>query len=419
MSLVKLIIIGAGSRGTRYSAYTSVHPEQAQVVGVAEPREFYRNKMVSDYNIPSENVFMDWKELAEREKFADAVIIATQDTMHADPVVAFAKKGYHILLEKPMATNEQDCRRIAKAAAENKIILSVCHVMRYTPFTIKLKEIIDSGLIGDIVNIQLLEPVGYWHQAHSYVRGNWRNESESAPMLLAKSCHDLDWLRYFMGRPCIKISSFGSLRHFRKEEKPQGAGSRCMDCSCEPQCPYSAKKIYIDRAENDNFGWPNDVLTSDLTLKGVTEAVETGPYGRCVYECDNDVVDHQVVNMLFEDGKTASFTMTAFSEHISRKCYIFGTRGSLRGDGKTIEHFDFLTDKHQVIDSKTPDGSIVGGIMGGHGGGDYGIMKNFVASVAGDNGSGCIRSGPQESLEAHLMVFAAEKARHQGTVVEL
>lgn len=419
MSLVKLIVIGAGSRGTRYSAYAAVHPELAQVVGVAEPREFYRNRMVSDYNITSENVFTDWKELAGREKFANAVIIATQDNMHADPAVAFAKKGYHILLEKPMATNEQDCRRIAKVAVENKIILSVCHVMRYTPFTIKLKEMVDSGIIGDIVNIQLLEPVGYWHQAHAYVRGNWRKESKSAPMLLAKSCHDLDWIRYFMATPCVKISSFGNLKHFRKENKPQGASSRCMDCSCEGQCPYSAKKIYIGRAEKDNFGWPNDVLTSELTVRGVTEAVKNGPYGRCVYECDNDVVDHQVVNMLFEDGKTASFTMTAFSEHISRKSYIFGTRGSLCGDSKKIEHFDFLTDKHEVIDTGTPDGSIVGGIMGGHGGGDYGIMKNFIVSVAGDDNTDNISSGPQESLEAHLMVFAAEKARHNGTVIEL
>ena len=419
MSLVKLVVIGAGSRGTRYSAYAAAHPESAQVVGVAEPREFYRNKMVSDYNIPPENIFTDWKELAGREKFADAVIIATQDNMHAEPAVAFAKKGYHILLEKPMATNEQDCRRIAKAAVENKILLSVCHVMRYTPYTIKLKEVLDSGIIGDIVSIQHLEPVGYWHQAHSFVRGNWGNESESAPMLLAKSCHDLDWLRYLMDTPCVKVSSFGNLKHFRKENKPQGAGNRCMDCSCEPQCPYSAKKIYIGRAEKDDFGWPNDVLTSDLTVQGVTEAVTDGPYGRCVYECDNDVVDHQVVNMLFEDGKTASFTMTAFTEHLSRKTHMFGTRGELYGDGRKIEHFDFLTDKHEVIDTKTPDSSITGGIMGGHGGGDYGIMKNFVASVAGGNNSDNISSGPQESLEAHLMVFAAEKARHQGTVVEL
>ncbi|MCD4831514.1 MAG: Gfo/Idh/MocA family oxidoreductase [Anaerohalosphaeraceae bacterium] len=420
MSVVKLIVIGAGSRGTGYAGYTALHPEQAQVVGVAEPREFYRNKMVSDYNIPPENVFMDWKELAEREKFADAVIIATQDTMHVEPAVAFAKKGYHILLEKPMATNEQDCCRIAEAAAENKIILSVCHVLRYTPYTMKLKEIIDSGIIGDVVNIQHLEPVGYWHQAHSFVRGNWRKESESTPMLLQKACHDIDWLRYIMDTPCVKVSSFGNLKHFRKENKPQGAGSRCMDCSCEAQCPYSAKKIYIgNRAEKDDFGWPNNVLTSDLTVQGVTEAVRDGPYGRCVYECDNDVVDHQVVNMLFEDGKTASFTMTAFTEHLSRKTHIFGTHGSLYGDGKKIEHFDFLTDKHEVIDTQLSDGSIAAGIKGGHGGGDYGIMKNFIASVVGDNGSNCISSGPQESLEAHLMVFAAEKARRNGIVVEL
>ena len=178
--------------------------------------------------------------------------------------------------------------------------------------------------IGDIVSIQHLEPVGYWHQAHSYVRGNWRKESESSSMLLAKSCHDLDWIRYIMGARCVAVSSFGSLKHFRKEEKPSGAGERCLDCSYEPRCPYSALKIYLGRIEKGQVEWPVNVITEDVSREGVQAALRDGPYGRCVYECDNDVVDNQVVNLLFEGGRTAAFTMTGFSEYQDRKTRIFG-----------------------------------------------------------------------------------------------
>jgi predicted dehydrogenase len=232
-------------------------------------------------------------------------------------------------------------------------------------------------------------------------------------MLLAKSCHDLDWLRYIMGAPCEKVASFGSLRHFRREQKPPAAGgaTRCLECACEPECPYSAKKIYLGRVNKGQKGWPVDVLTSDLSVEGVTEALRTGPYGRCVYECDNDVVDNQVVSMLFAGGKTAAFTMTAFNQAASRRTRIFGTRGELYGDGSLIEHFDFLTDRSEAIDTAAPDGSI----LGGHGGGDYGLMQRFVEAVAaGDPGR--VLSGPGETLETHRMVFAAERARRKGTV---
>jgi len=411
---VKLFIVGAGNRGNAYAAYAQQHPDLASVVAVAEPRDFYRDQMVAQHNIPAANVFRDWKEAAQRDKFADAVIITTQDAMHLEPAVAFAGRGYPMLLEKPMAPTEDECRQITAAAIENNIIFAVGHVMRYTPYTQKIKEIVDSGTIGDVVSIQLLEPVGFWHQAHSYVRGNWRNESESVPMLMAKSCHDLDWLRYIAGSSCAKISSFGNLRHFRPENQPAEAADRCLDCPYEPKCPYSAKKIYLDRARRGEYDWPVEIITTDYTVAGVTEALRTGPYGRCVYKCDNDVVDHQVVNMLFADGKTASFTMTAFHEIGGRRVRIFGTRGYLSGDSATINHFDALTEKTKTIDTQTLDTTI----SGGHGGGDYALTKSFVAAVA-HNDPDRILSGPQETLESHLMVFAAEKARHEGTVVEL
>lgn len=415
MKPVSLLIIGAGGRGSGYGQWVLEHPDRAKVVGVAEPRDFYRNRMAETHNILPQNVFTDWQDAAKRERFADAVIITTQDRMHAEPAIAFAQKGYHMLLEKPMAPNEQECRRIVSSAIKSNIIFAVCHVMRYTPYTRQLKSIVDSGQIGEVVSIQHLEPVGYWHQAHSFVRGNWRNEAESSFMLLAKSCHDLDWIRYMMGARCTKVASFGSLYHFNRINKPDGAAERCLDCPIEPTCPYSAKKIYIeDRVKKGKTGWPTDVLTPDVTVEGVTEALRTGPYGRCVYQCDNDVVDNQVVIMLFEDGRTASFTMTAFTEAAHRKTRLFGTRGQIEGDGRHIDIFDFLTDTHKVIDTRATDGTIVGG----HGGGDAGLMDSFIAAVADDDPSK-ILSGPAETLETHLITFAAERSRKEGRIVEV
>lgn len=414
MKPVKLIVAGAGDRGTCHSEYAAIHPDLARVVGVGEPRGHYRERLAAKHNIPADNVFADWQAMAAREKFADAVIIATQDAMHAAPAVAFARKGYHVLLEKPMATTEADCREIVRAVEAAGVIFGVCHVLRYTDYTRKLKSLIDDGLIGDVVSIQHFEPVGYWHQAHSFVRGNWRNEKESSFMLLAKSCHDLDWIRYIMGDRCTSISSFGSLYHFRKEHQPAGAADRCVNCGVEADCPYSARRFYMSLAEKGQTGWPLDVIATDPTPEGVLAALETGPYGRCVYCCDNDVVDNQVVSMQFAGGQTAVFTMTAFNKADHRKTRIFGTRGEIYGDGEKIHHFDFLTNRPQEINTQSADATITGG----HGGGDYRIMQRFIDAVA-NNDPGRIISGPRETLESHLMVFAAEKARRENKVVEI
>jgi len=414
--IVSAVVVGAGGRGMGYAQFALAHPDRLRITGVAEPREWNRQHMLDTHQIPAENVYTDWSDLASRPRFADAVIIATQDAMHVEPAVAFAKLGYAILLEKPMAPTEAECERIVRAVQENKNIFAVCHVMRYTQYTQALKSLLDSGAIGEIVSVQHLEPVGYWHQAHSFVRGNWRNTQESTFMLLAKSCHDLDWLRHIIGGPCQSVSSFGSLKHFKKSEKPAAAGAalRCLHCDYEPQCPYSAKKIYLGRLEQGHHGWPVNVLVPEPTVESVTQALEEGPYGRCVYECDNDVVDHQVVNMQFAGEKTAVFTMTAFNRAAHRKTHIFGTRGEIYGDGENIEIFDFLTDQTRVIDTNAGDSSI----LGGHGGGDYGLMDRFVQAVA-ENDPGRILSGAAESLETHKMVFAAERARLENTVENL
>ncbi len=414
MKKVKLIIAGAGSRGAGYAEFAKSFPDRLEIVGVAEPRDFYRNELVRKFNIPEKNVYSDWQDMAKRKKFADGVIIATQDNMHTEPAIKFAKKGYHIMLEKPMAPSAAECKRIVAAAQKYGIIFAVCHVLRYTSYTSKLKQLLDSGVIGDIVSMQHIEEVGWWHQAHSFVRGNWRNEKESSFMLLAKSCHDVDWISYIMGQKCKAVSSFGSLKHFRKEEQPKGAASRCLDCKCEPACPYSAIKIYIkDRLDKGQTGWPVNVLTPVVNKENILKALREGPYGRCVYECDNDVVDNQVVNMLFEGGRTVTFTMTAFAQG-GRKTRIFGTKGEIYGDSSEIKIFDFLTQQTETVDTNASEGSI----LGGHGGGDGGLMERFVTALATDDASQ-ILSGPDATLESHLMVFAAEKSRKEGKVIKL
>jgi len=411
---VTVIIAGAGSRGAGYAEFAVNFPERMKVVGVAEPRDYYREKLASACGVPKENVFSDWRDMAARERFADAVIIATQDAMHEEPAVQFAQKKYDILLEKPMAPTEQACRNIVKAVKENGNLFGVCHVLRYTQSTRALKKMIAEGKIGDVVSLTRVEPVGYWHQAHSFVRGNWRNEAESSFMLLAKSCHDLDWIRHIMDKPCKKVSSFGSLKHFRKEEQPAGAADRCLECGIEPTCPYSAKKIYLGFYNKGYRGWPLDVITEEVTEDNVMEALRTGPYGRCVYACDNDVVDNQVVNMEFEGGRTASFVMTAFTKAEDRRTQIFGTHGEIISNGPVLKWHDFRTNETTEIDTNASEMNV----MGGHGGGDYGIMDCFIRAVAEQDASH-ILSGPDETLESHLMVFAAERARHNDTVEKI
>ncbi|MBP7949156.1 MAG: Gfo/Idh/MocA family oxidoreductase [Verrucomicrobiales bacterium] len=409
---VTLAIIGAGSRGRGYASFAETFPERAKVVAVAEPREEIRHALAQAHQIPPERQFSTWEQAARLPKFADAVVIATQDRMHTAPALAFAEKGWHILLEKPMAPTEAECRDIVAAVKRAGIHFAVGHVLRYTRYTRQLKAILQQGRLGRIVSIQHLEPVGYWHQAHSFVRGNWSSTAQSTFMLMAKSCHDLDWLRHLMAVPCRAVSSFGGLFHFRAENRPPGAAERCLDCSVAAQCPYDARAFYLERLRSGKSGWPVDVLTPNPTEDTLLDALRHGPYGRCVYACDNDVVDHQVVNLEFATGATASFTMTAFNEAAPRITKIFGTRGELSGDGRILRLFDFLTDGTEEIDT---DPAPASGVLSGHGGGDFGLMDAFIAAIESGDASR-ILSGPDETLESHLIAFASERARLQRTV---
>ncbi|WP_051732142.1 Gfo/Idh/MocA family protein [Kitasatospora phosalacinea] len=406
---LRLLLVGAGGRGTTYADYAAA-TGRARIVAVAEPDAGRAAAALRRH--PSAALFDDWRALAELAPDADAVIIATQDAEHREPAVRFASLGYHILLEKPMATSEEDARQISEAVEKAGVMLAVCHVLRYTPYTRGVKEIVDSGVLGEVITVEHLEPVGWWHQAHSYVRGNWRRENEATPMLLAKSSHDLDWLSYIVGSPVAKVSSFGALSHFRPENRPAGAAANCLDCPVEPSCPYSAPRLYLGcLGDPDRERWPLNAVTAARTPEGVVEALREGPYGRCVYACDNDVVDHQVVNLEYANGATASFTMTAFTPFTHRKTRIFGTRGSLDGDGVRATVTDFVTGREETLQLGV-DGPDAGS---GHGGGDERLVDAFLdALTTGD--AAHILSDPATSLESHLVAWAAERARHTDTV---
>jgi predicted dehydrogenase len=411
MPPVTLAVVGAGNRGSAHGGWALTHPERARVVAVAEPREVRRGRFASRHGLPAGATFASWRELAARGRMADAVLICTQDAAHAEPAIAFAELGYDVLLEKPMATTEAECRRIVDAVERADVTFAVCHVLRYTSYTALVKQVVDGGRIGAVMSVQHLEPVGYYHHAHSYVRGPWRRQGAAAFMLLAKSCHDLDWLQYVVGRPIRRVASFGGLTHFRPENRPEGAADRCLDCAVEPTCPYSAVRFYPPFLERGD-DWPLDAVVDRYTEADLVAALRDGPYGRCVYACDNDVVDHQVVAMEFDGGQTGSFVMTAFNAGGHRRTRLFGTRGELEGDGETVRVHDFLTGTDEVLEARTPGDHTAGG---GHGGGDWGLMDAFVRAVAtGDRSH--VLTGARASLEAHLAVFAAERARREGVV---
>lgn len=417
---MRVVVVGAGERGTVYAGWVADHPEAAEVVAVVEPDEIRRARFVADF--PGITEFADWRDLPS-EPVADAAVICTQDRDHVEPALACLAAGYDVLLEKPIAPDPADVERVCAAAEASGRIFAVCHVMRYTPYTLKLREVLASGAIGDIVSVQHLEPVGWFHMAHSFVRGNWRREDESSSMLLAKSCHDIDWLGHVVGRPIRRASSFGSLVHFRPEAAPAGSTERCLDCPLERECAYSATRIYLDPARAGWDGWPVSVaLATGGEPEGGPDAVErvlrTGPYGRCVYRCDNDVVDHQVVAMEFEGGATGTFQMMAFTDMGFRRTQVFGTQGELTGDGETIEVFDFRTQQRTTYSADEVGTTGDASSGGGHGGGDWGLFAAFVAAVAAGDQS-LISTDAAATRASHRAVFAIEEARRTGTVVTL
>lgn len=409
MKQITAVVIGAGNRGCTYAGYAKNHPEELKIVAIAEPRAERLHDLADCVNVPFCNRFSNWEDLLDKPKMADCAFICTLDDDHIGPAIKAMEMGYDLLLEKPMSNTEDECRIIVQTAKQLNRKLTVCHVLRYTPFYMTLKALIDQGEIGEVTTINQIENVGYWHQAHSFVRGNWRNSVETSPMLLQKSCHDMDIILWLMGKNCLRVQSFGSLRHFTAENAPAGAPMRCLDgCPHENSCPYYAPKLYMDM---ERIGWPIDVITTDFTLEGRRKALEEGPYGRCVYHCDNDVVDRQVVNLDFEDGAIATFTMTGLSADFSRQLKIFGTEGQITADMGTKEIV-----LHRFGEEKRNIPVDMGLEASGHGGGDYGIMSDFLNILRNGGES---RTSAEVSLQSHLICFAAERSRKENIVITL
>ena len=411
MNPVTAILIGAGARGQIYARYAQEHPEELRIIAVAEPKADRRALMCRAYGIPADRAFSNWEDLMARPQMADAALICTLDDMHTEPTLAALKQGYHVLLEKPMSNSETECRAIAAAAEEAQRVLSVCHVLRYTPFYRTIKQLIDDGQVGEVASLSQVENVGYWHHAHSFVRGNWRCSEQTSPMILQKSCHDMDILLWLSGQRCTRVSSFGSLHHFDAAHAPQDAPLRCTDgCPHSVVCPYDAGKIYL----TDNVGWPTEMLTTDLSREGRLKALREGPYGRCVYHCDNDVVDRQVVNLEFDNGAVASFTMTAFTTDMARQLKVCGTKGQITADmnANTVSLHRFGESPREITLETPPQTNNYG-----HGGGDYYLMRDFVRAIQ-SGGDGNLSSA-RVSLQSHLICFAAERSRVERRIVEL
>jgi len=452
---LKAVLIGAGERGAKsYAPFALRHPDRLQFVAVAEPNAARREAFSLQHGIPRELQFEDWPQLLEHEQLGEVALVCTQDWQHTRPAIAAMRAGYHVLLEKPMANVAQECRDLLQVSRETQRQLHICHVLRYTPHFQKMRELVQSGVLGQIVNVDQRENAAFWHMAHSFVRGNWRNKEQSSPMILAKCCHDFDILNWVLDDSPVRLSSFGELSHFKVENAPPGAPLRCLDgCPVAETCPFYAPFIYqgmvpfwnsladtargfprwaaATYATNPGLiralsgfvpvlhqltrydGWPLSVLAEDPTPEKIDLALREGPYGRCVYHCDNDVVDHQVVLMQMESGTDVSLTMHGLSHNEYRTTRIEGSHGRLMAEfgtgGSRIVVDEHRTDWHMEYDTSAD-------LRDGHGGGDLRLMAYLVDCV-NDGDFEEIYADTQAALKSHLLAFAAEDSRLESRVM--
>ncbi len=409
-SAIEAVMLGAGNRGTfAYGAWALMHPGVIRFTAVVEPHEERRQRFAAEHRIPPERQLRSWEELAGRGRLAQALFNCTPDALHLPSTLPALALGYDVMLEKPIAATPEESQQLVLEAERRGALLVVAHVLRYTAFFAEVHRIIASGELGEVMSFEHRENVSYWHMAHSFVRGHSRREDVS-PMLLAKCCHDLDLLTWNLGR-VARVASFGRLLHFRPERAPAGAPARCTDgCSAEAACPYSAPRLYL----GEQTSWPVNAIAEDLSLAGRRRALETGPWGRCVYRCDNSVVDQQTVSLELESGASGVLVMQGHSHDEARTMRYDGTLATLRGrfqklGGNQIEVHRHLDGSVRCLQ---PDAG-----SDDHGGGDDGLMRAFAERVRHRDGAGL--TGGRESLESHLLAAAAERARRERRVVEL
>lgn len=413
---LKLACIGCGARAQTYTQLAARRPDQFKIVAGADPVAARVEKIQRISGNPEFRGFASADAILAAGKLADVMIIATQDNAHFENCRGALRVGYHVLLEKPISTTAAqvlEIQRLAKAADKR---VMVCFVLRFAAFYRKVKEIIDSGALGDLVSIQANEGVNPWHQAHSFVRGHWSIVGRSSPMILSKCCHDLDIVHWLVGRHCQRVASFGALEFFRPERAPAGVPARCTDgCPVGETCPYSALRYTGDM----RLPWLPMVYdrAHEATVEEITAWLRTSPWGRCVYRCDNDAVDRQILAMEFEGGVTGTFTMTAFAT--GRHVEICGTKGVLKGGESYRQHFG----AHLILlpHEGEPVRYTVQSEDGGyelHGGGDAGLVNALYAEMTKPPGAP-LEAGIESTVHSHLIGFAAEEARLTGRVVEL
>ena len=404
-------IIGVGARGAdAYGWQLFEQKDRFKIVALCDLRQERLDRFGNRWSVPEENRFLDENEFF-KEKRADLLLVATQDRDHYGHCLKGFACGYDILTEKPLTDSKQECLDLLEAQKKSGRKALVCHVLRYAPAFVKTAELIENGTIGKLVAINALERVGHWHQAHSYVRGNWRNTDSSAPMILAKCCHDLDLLQWYAKSKCESIVSMGDLTHFKAENAPEGSADRCLDCKYIHSCPYSAESIYIDVWKKRNCPediWPyNVLLTPPVTEEKLREALRNGPYGRCVYKCDNNVVDHQLTTMTFENGVKVTLTMTGFTAIGGRRYHFHGTMGELILDEatNTIWYQEYMKEPVTIDLKQLEDSGYA------HGGGDIFIIQTLYDVL---EGKASAATSFEASIESHLMGICAEESRVNG-----
>lgn len=412
MKVTTVVIAGAGGRGRlTYAPYSKQFPDEMKLVAAAEKIPERLREIQREYALSEEHCFSSVEEMFARPRLADMAFICTQDKDHVRHACLALEKGYDLLLEKPVSDDVAECRRLLQKAEELGRSVTVCHVLRYAPFYQKLKKLLEEGAVGRIISIQASENVGYWHQAHSFVRGNWRNSSETSPMILQKCCHDMDLLVWLTGSRCQRISSMGSRSYFREENAPQGAPRYCLEgCPVKEDCPYDAEKIYVtDKVtgyDAKGAGWLQNAVMVKPTREGLLDVLRTSPYGRCVFRCDNDVVDNQSITLEMENGVTVGFHMCGLNRNNYRSIHIMGTRGDITGNLEeeelVLHRFGGEEETLRIDAAKTPSG---------HSGGDFCMLHEMFE--ARDQGRATLTS-LRHSLESHYMALAAEQSRLSG-----
>ncbi len=411
MSKITVAIAGLGSRGLQtYAKCLEKFADRAEIVAVADIRPDRVAVAAEKYNIPVDKCFDSVESMLQQPKLADLLLICTPDDVHYQPAMDGLKRGYHLLLEKPAARSVKECRDIAQLAEEKGLHVVVCHVLRYTVFYQMIKKLIDDGKVGDVMNIEAIERVGYWHQAHSFVRGNWHVAADTTPMILAKCCHDMDLLLWLTGKKCERVTSFGHLSHYNAANKPEGAPERCAEgCPHADTCLYNAERYYLDCFKRGGNSWPVNVVAPEPTEEKIIEALKVKDYGRCVYQMNNDVVDHQVMNLLLEDQVTVAFTMTAFSDKGGRCMRVMGTKAEIFADmekdiiqimpfGGEMEEFDIRK---------------IATDLSGHGGGDIKMVEDYLDVLEGKPMPSAMTTIAR-SVESHYVALAAEESRLNG-----